>query len=155
MAPPHPQSSRLQRLLQQTVGPAPWFWETFPELRGPAGQIFTWQHHGSEGQLAYLVTLHLRSEPDNPRLALNSYCRPFAVDPHRLGIWCPDGRNLRFALFDLDALKTFGYEEIAGWFKPSPERIYSATAPRAEFSVSAMLKAGAHPIDAPARVSRC
>ena len=59
MAPPHPQSSRLQRLLQQTVGPSPWFWETFPELHGPAGQVFTWQHHGSEGQLAYLVTLHL------------------------------------------------------------------------------------------------
>ena len=69
MAPPHPQSSRLQRILQQTVGPAPWYWETFPELRGPAGQVFTWQHHGSEGQLAYLVTLHLRSQPEIPRLA--------------------------------------------------------------------------------------
>jgi len=150
MAPPHPQSSRLQRLLQQTVGPAPWFWETFPELRGPAGQIFTWQHHGTEGQLAYLVTLHLRSEPDQPRLALNSYCRPFALDPHRLGIWCPEGRNLRFVSFELDGLKTFAYEEIAGWFKPSPERVYSSTAPLAEFAVSAMLKEGTHTIDAPA-----
>lgn len=154
MAPPHPQSRRLQRILQQTVGPAPWYWETFPELCGPAGQIFNWRYHGAEGQLAYLVTLHLRSEPDKPRLALNSYCRPFAVDPYRLGIWCPDGRNLRYVLFQLDSLKTFDYEEIAGWFKPSPERIYSATAPLTEFSVSAMLKEGTHPVEVPAEFHR-
>ena len=48
------------------------------------------------------------------------------------------------------ALKPFDYEEIAGWFKPSPERIFSATPPLAEFSVSAMLKEGTHPIEVPA-----
>lgn len=111
MAPPHPQSGRLQRLLQHTIGPAPWFWETFPELKDPAGRVFNWQCHGSEGQLAYLVTLHLRSQPEKPLLALNSYCRPFVVDLNRLGIWCPDGRNLRFVLFDLESLKPFEYEE--------------------------------------------
>jgi hypothetical protein len=149
MPPPHPQSGRLHRLLQQTIGPSPWYWETFPELCGSAGQIFTWQHHGNDGQLAYLVTLHLRSQPDKPLIALNSYCRPFTVEPNRLGLWCPDGRNLRFVLFELDTLEPFDYEEIAGWFKPSPERIYSATPPLTEFSVSAMLKQGTHPIEVP------
>jgi hypothetical protein len=149
MPPLHPQSNRLQRILKQTVGPAPWFWETFPELRDSAGQIYSWHYHGSDGQLAYLVTLHRRSEPDTPRLALNSYCRPFLAEPGRLGIWCPDGRDLRFVLFELEALKTFQYEEIAGWFKPSPERIYSATPPLTEFAVSAMLKEGTHPIEVP------
>ncbi len=148
MAPPHPQSSRLLHLLKQTVGPG--FWETFPELRGSSGQVFTWQYRGTDGQLAYLVTLHLRSQSDKPLLALNSYCRPFVVEPNRLGIWCPDGRNLRFILFDLDSLKPFEYEEIAGWFKPSPERIFSAAPPIAEFSVTAMLTEGTHPVQAPA-----
>jgi hypothetical protein len=149
MAGPHPQANRLLRLLKQTVGPAPWYWETFPYLQGAAGQRFTWQHHGSDGPLAYLVTLNLRSEPDKPRLALNSYCRPFAVEPHRLGLWCPEGRNLRFVLFELDQLKMFSYEEVAGWFKQSNERIYSATAPLAEFEISAMLAEGTHPIAVP------
>ncbi len=150
MPSPHPQSHRLQRILQETVGPAPWYWETFPELRGAAGQLFTWQYHGSEGQLAYLVTLQLRSEPDVPRLALNSYCRPFAVEPHRLGIWCPDGRHLRFVLFELAQLKAFAYEDIAGWFKPSNERIYSAISPIAEFEIPNALPAGTHPVNVPA-----
>src|SRR5262249_10281790 len=56
---------------------------------------------------------------------------------------------LRFVLFELDALKTFGYEEIAGWFKPSPERIYSATPPLVEFGISAKLTQGTHAIAAP------
>jgi hypothetical protein len=57
---------------------------------------------------------------------------------------------MRFVLFDLDTLESFDYAEIAGWFKPSPERIFSATSPLAEFSVSAMLKEGTHPIEVPA-----
>ena len=150
MPAPHPQSSRLQRLIQQTVGPTPWYWETFPELRGPAGQLFTWKYHGSEGQLAYLVTLNLRPEPDVPRLALNSYCRPFAVDPHRLGIWCPEGRHIRFVLFELAQFKTFSYDDIVGWFKPSNERIYCATAPIAEFEIPSVLPPGTQPIRVPA-----
>lgn len=150
MTSPHPQSSRLQRIITQTVGPSPWYWETFPQLRGPAGQLFSWRYHGSDGELAYVVSLHLRSEPGTPRLALNSYCRPFAVEPHRLGIWCPDGRQIRLVLFELAQLKAFSFEDIAGWFKPSTERIYSATIPIAEFAIPNALPAGTHPVTVPA-----
>ena len=41
-----------------------------------------------------------------------------------LGIWCPEGRNLRFAAFEPDQLKAFDLAEIAGWFKQSSDRIY-------------------------------
>ena len=51
-----------------------------------------------EGPLAHLVTLGLEQEPDKPRLALNTYCRPFLVPPHFLGIWCPEGRSIRIDL---------------------------------------------------------
>ena len=55
-------------------------------------------------------------------------------------------------LFELEALKTFDYEEIAGWFKPSPERIYSATRRRWRSLRSApCCKQGTHPIEAPAQ----
>ncbi len=75
------------------------------------------------------MTLGLEQEPDKARLALNTYCRPFLVPPHFLGIWCPEGRNIRLACFDPDQLKAFDLAEVAGWFKQSSDRIYAGTAP--------------------------
>ena len=41
------------------------------------------------------------------------------------------------------------FAEIAGWFKPSGERIYAATAPIAEFETPLVLEPGMHKIDVP------
>jgi hypothetical protein len=114
-----------------------------------AGQRFVWTHHGDQGPVAYLVTLALEQEPDKPRLALNTYCRPFAGSPQCLGIWCPEGRSIRLACFDPDRLKAFDLAEIAGWFKQSADRIYSATPPLADFEVPLTLASGMHKIDVP------
>ena len=70
-------SSRLRDILAHTIGPTPWYWKTFPALNSAAGQRFVWTHHGDQGPLGYLVSLALEQEPDKPRLALNSYGRPF------------------------------------------------------------------------------
>jgi len=142
-------TARLRKILLQTVGPAPWYWETFPAFRSRSGQRFAWTHHGTEGPIAHLVTLALEQEPDKIRLALNTYCRPFLVPPHFLGIWCPEGRNIRLTCFDPDQLKAFDLSEVAGWFKQSSERIYSATPPIADFEVSLALSPGTHKIEVP------
>jgi hypothetical protein len=143
-------SSRVSKLLSQSIGPAPWYWETFPSFRSLSGQRFVWTHHGAEGPVAHLVTLGLEQEPDQIRLALNTYCRPFLVAPNLIGIWCPEGRNIRLACFDPDQLKAFDLSEVAGWFKQSSERIYSATTPVADFEVPLTLGPGTHKIDVPA-----
>ncbi len=140
---------RIRALLQQTVGPAPWYWETFPGIQGAAGQHFVWQFHGNQGALAYLVSLSLSTEPDVPRLALNTYVRPFLVQGSRFGLWCPQGRYIRMAVFDAEQLKPFEFEAVAGWFKQSTERIYSATAPLADFEFDGMLPQGTHSIEFP------
>ncbi len=75
-------ASRAREILSKTVGPAPWYWKTFPAFRSLAGQRFVWTHHGEQGPIAHLVTLGLEQEPDKARLALNTYCRPFLVPPH-------------------------------------------------------------------------
>ena len=142
-------TSRLRDILARTVGPAPWYWKTFPELTAASGQRFTWTHHGDQGPLGYVVTLALKQEPDKPRLALNTYCRPFPVSRSRIGIWCPEGRGLRLACFDLDELKAFDLSELAGWFKQSSDRIYAATAPVADFEVPLGLAPGMHTIIVP------
>jgi hypothetical protein len=139
----------LRDKLDRTVGPAPWYWKTFPALRSAAGQRFIWTYHGKSGPLAYLVSLALEQEPEKPRLALNTYSRPFLVPPAHLGVWCPESQNIRFACFDPDQLKAFDFAEIAGWFKQSSERIYAATPPIADFEVLASFAPGTNQIDVP------
>jgi hypothetical protein len=141
-------NSRLKDLVTRATGPAPWYWKTFPVLNARSGQRFVWTHQGEQGPLGYVVTLNLEQQPDKPRLALNTYCCPFLAPPDKLGIWCPEGKNLRFVCFDPDQLQAFDFAEIAGWFKSSSERIYSATAPIADFEVP-HLPAGTHKIEVP------
>ena len=135
---------KLKEVIASAVGPAPWYWETFPRPTGASGKGYEWQFHKPESQLAYLVTLHLPGEPESPRLALNTYCQPFKINSDTFGVWCPEGRGLRFVAFDPDSLKTFDFQEIAGWFKSSSERMYAATAPIAEFSLPTTMSAGTH-----------
>ncbi len=139
---PTPNLASIRQQLERTVGPAPWYWKTFPAFRSAAGQKFDWTHHGEQGPVGYVVSLALEQEPDKPRLALNTYCRPFLAAPGRLGIWCPEGRNIRLACFDPDQLQAFDLAEIAGWFKQSSDRIYAKTAPVAEFEVPLTLGTG-------------
>jgi hypothetical protein len=115
-------------------------------------QHFIWTHHGETGPIAHLVTLGLEQESNLARLALNTYCRPFLVPPHFVGIWCPEGRSIRVTCFDPDQLKAFDLAEVAGWFKQSSERIYAATAPIADFEIPLSLAPGTHKIEAPAEL---
>jgi hypothetical protein len=145
-------TQRLREILTSTIGPAPWYWKTFPSFRSLAGQKFLWTHHGETGSIAHLVTLGLEQDSSQVCLALNTYCRPFLVPPYFLGIWCPEGRNIRVMCFDPDQLKTFDLAEVAGWFKQSSDRIYSATAPMADFEIPLSLAPGTHKIDVPAQL---
>ncbi len=146
-------ASRVRKILSSTIGPVPWYWETFPSFHAHSGQRFVWQHHGAEGPVAHLVTLGLEQEPDKIRLALNTYCRPFPVSPNSLGIWCPEGRSIRLACFDPDQMKSFDVAEVAGWFKQSADRIYAATPPIADFETPLALGPGTHKIEVPAELA--
>ena len=144
-------TSRARDLLSATIGPTPWYWKTFPALTACGGRL-AWTHHGEQGALGYLVSLAFEGDPEKPVLALNTFCRPFLVPPDRLGIWCPEGRVLRLLCFDPSQLKSFDLAEIAGWFKPSAERIYAATPPLAEIEIPLALAAGTHKIEVPAEL---
>jgi len=144
--------TRLSKELAHIIGPAPWYWKTFPTLRSAAGRRFIWTYHDEKGPLQYVVSFGLEQEPEKPRLALNTYSRPFLVPPAHLGIWCPEGPNIRVTCFDPDQLKAFEFAEIAGWFKQSSERIYAATPPLADFEVSSSLPPGANQIEVPAEL---
>jgi len=59
------------------------------------------------------------------------------------------GSNIRLTCFDLDQLKAFELAEVAGWFKPSSDRIYAATPPIADFEIPLTLAPGTHKVDVP------
>jgi hypothetical protein len=143
------QKSRLLAGIEKSTGPSPWYWATFPSVVSHARQKFVWTYHGDSGDLAYLVTLALEQEPLTPRLALNTFCVPFLIPPNLLGIWCPEPGGLRVMCFDPDQLAGFPIEEIVGWFKQSNDRVYSRTAPVAEFEVGRRLPEGTHKIEVP------
>jgi hypothetical protein len=145
-------TQHLREILAGTIGPAPWYWKTFPSFRSLSGQRFLWTHHGETGPVAHLVTLGIEQDCDQVRLALNTYCRPFLVPPHFFGIWCPEGRSIRITCFDPDQLKAFDLGEVAGWFKQSSDRIYSGTEPIADFEIPLSLGPGTHRIDVPAEL---
>ncbi len=140
---------QLHKLVQSATGPAPWFWETFPEVRGGGSRTYRWRFHGQQEGLNFLVTLHRDGEPDQPRLALNTYCRPFPISPGKFGIWCPEGRVLRFVCFEPDHMQAFSFEEIAGWFVASSERLYATTPPLEEFQVQTQLEPGTQALIVP------
>jgi len=150
---PTPNLANIRQQLARTVGPAPWYWKTFPAFQSAAGQKFSWTHHGDQGPVGYVVSLAVEQEPDKVRLALNTYCRPFVVSPQCLGVWCPEGRNIRVVAFDPDKLEAFDLAEIAGWFKQSSDRIYAKTAPVAEFEVPLGLGPGMHKIEVPVELA--
>jgi len=150
---PTPKVASIRQQLERTVGPAPWYWKTFPAFQSAAGQKFAWTHHGEQGPVGYVVSLAQEHAPDVLRLALNTYCRPFVASPQGLGVWCPEGRNIRVACFDPDQLQAFELAEIAGWFKQSSDRIYAKTAPVAEFEVPLGLGPGMHKIEVPAELA--
>jgi hypothetical protein len=141
---------RLHKLVEQTPGPAPWYWKSFPSVTTVSGTTFQWTYHGEQGSLAYLVTLNEPGKSNDPVLALNTYCTPFAMPDGRLGIWCPEGRSMiRLLAFDPQKLLPFPFEEIVGWFKNSGDRVYSKTEPVADFEFSAELPEGTHELHFP------
>ena len=149
------EKSRQQEIISKTTGPAPWYWKNFPVVKGATGKEYEWVHHGEEGQLAHLVTLHETGKTNDPLLALNIYCTPFEIGEGRFGIWCPDGRNmLRVVAFELDGLKPFVFEEIVGWFKQSTERIFAKVEPAADFEFSAELNEGMQELSVPEPLRR-
>ena len=150
---PIPNLTSIRQKVDRMVGPAPWYWKTFPAFQSDAGQRFVWTHHGEEGPVGYVVSLAPEQESEKPRLALNTYCRPFLASSRCLGIWCPEGRNIRFTAFHPDQLEGFDLAEIAGWFKPSSDRIYSKTPPLADFEVPLTLGPGTHKIEVPAELA--
>lgn len=96
---------RLRELIDRAVGPAPWYWETFPTLHSE-GRTYKWRSFGNKGDFAYVTALE-EEAIEKPLLVLNTATWPFAANPGYLGVWYSTGRYdfIKVQVFKLDDLR--------------------------------------------------
>ena len=58
-------SPSAQEAINNAIGPSPWYWKTFPPIRGNQRNRYVWNHHGNRGKFAYLVSLSAPNDNNN------------------------------------------------------------------------------------------
>ncbi len=137
-----------QELISKAIGPSPWYYQTFPEIKAKSGRVFSWLFHGTEGEQAYLVSFG-RKEEVKKTLILNTYVRPFIIHSPLLGIWFHDDNDLYFHCYDPDIMTEFSLSEIPSGFKESKNQLFSLSKPIAQFKINKFIEEGEHKIDVP------
>lgn len=139
--------NEFERVLESVVGPAPWYWKTFPVLE-TGGKTFLWNFLGQKGPLADLVTLH-EKEKQEPLLILNTYVRPFHANGGFLGLWYPvhDQKELHITFLDLAHLRPIDrFEETAMNFRNSRTLLLYSSPVAEKIKIPEGLPAGDHKI---------
>lgn len=80
-------NARIAQTLERAVGPAPWYWPTFPAIPRLGGEPFKWRFVGNDGPLAFVVALVEDANAKHTRLILGTHTRPFQLRTRRLGLW--------------------------------------------------------------------
>ncbi len=139
----------VQDLINNTIGPAPWYWNTFPSITGNLKSRFAWSFPGYKGKYSYLVFLSVQNEENNLKVALNTYTRAFLLGPHHLGLWHYENKQIHLLCFDPEKMPTFKPEELPLDFKNSKKSYYTLANPVCEYVIPGTLAAGCHTLNFP------
>ena len=141
----------IERVLRDVVGPAPWYWKTFPLLSSSDGRSWTWQLHGFKGPHASSVTLGLAGPQHEPRLAVAMYVRPFAIRMSLLGLWFENRKSERLELVcvELDRLQVSSVEALTAQLHSKQSLFYAGGAPVWTIHIPTGLSEGLHEIQFP------
>jgi hypothetical protein len=111
---------RIQSAMEAAIGPAPWYWKTFPPVTAENGTRFEWRCLDDLEKVGRLITLNPTGKEEDRRLILGLYSRPFIVPPNSLGIWFPGaghGHTVELIVFDPKTLTSLSMGEIKESFK--------------------------------------
>ncbi len=136
----------LRKLIDSTVGPAPWYWSTFPPF-DVGGRQLRWRFLGTKGKCAHLVVLEEKGGGSQPLLALNTYARPFPANSGYLGIWYPmESQNvLEIVIFELAGLRSIkGFSDQLPDFKNSSVPLLHSSPMSEHLRIPDRLPAGPH-----------
>ena len=136
----------VQELINGTVGPAPWYWQTFPAIQGNLKNKYIWNYHGESGKHSYLVSLSKTGDPKNIKIVLNSYTHPFLIHPTSLGLWYVQNKQIHMLCFDPEKMPSFTLEGVPADFRNSQLSHYTLANPVAEVVIPITLNEGLHTI---------
>ncbi len=103
--------SEKTRQISLSVGPAPWYFSTFPNLQTSSGSIYHWSFLGTEGDLAYKVGLLTSLDEHCYKFLANTYTRVFRISQDEFGVWFPEKDNdIIIRCFSLDSLAEFSID---------------------------------------------
>ena len=74
-------STRLRDILAPTIGPAPWYWQTFPAMTSIAGQRYGLDLPGIRRSGSLRGDARTGTGTGYTATGSNTYCRPFFVPP--------------------------------------------------------------------------
>lgn len=110
--------SEKTRQISLSVGPAPWYFSTFPNLQTSSGSIYHWSFLGTEGNLAYKVGLVPGSGGGSLKFVASIYTRVFQLSQGNFGVWFQTEDNMFIHCFALDSLADFTFDsEILSFCK--------------------------------------
>lgn len=134
----------ILKSIASAVGPAPWYWQTFPEME-IGGQKFNWRCDENPERRVLLAT---DDRPRQARLSVHIYTRVFVIPPGILGLWFEDGPALRVIALDPDSLGDFAADSVPSEGSRQP---FYATGHHVlgEFRIDRQLDEGEHVIDVP------
>ncbi len=112
----------IRELLKTAIGPAPWYWNTFPEITTKAGIKYKWNY--DEKKAEWIPYLEKVGENDCLLMGVDTYLRAFSLPTGYLGIWYPrsvpkpyEFLGVEFEFFDLEKLEKFTLIDIPKDFK--------------------------------------
>lgn len=136
-----------QKALQSAIGPAPWYWQSFPSIYGPSGKRYVWTIQESKARNVYFAALHREGKDDGYLLALGMYSRMFTLSPSMLGVWYQKDGLINLLCFNPDMLQTSSLDELSYGIGCNNRYCYTRSQPWAVMRISNSLEAGECKVD--------
>lgn len=137
--------SSILNVLANAIGPAPWYWKTFPEFN-IRGRRLTWSCNNNA---LFSVNLHPEGKPELSVLSIARYARVFPLPPNLLGIWFEDGLCIRIVALDPERLPEFATNDSSSDAVLDYGKFRCCGEVLGEFFVSRDLEVGEYRIDLP------
>lgn len=136
-------------LIKSSIGPSPWYWNTFPIINSKQGNQYKWDY--DEKKIEWVPYLKKAGSEDNLIMVIDSYISAFSLPDGEMGIWYPRTQHnpykflsIEFEIFNLDKLASFTFKDITKDFKKNDKKppYFCKGTSIAKFSIATNLKPG-------------
>lgn len=135
--------------VRKAIGPAPWYWETFPVIETDSGNRYLWRKQRREGSQTNDISLFESNDTNELKILLNTHTRPFLMGKNYLGIWFSRNSKITLRCFDLDNISSFKIDKLPENYYKSYEPYYCAGEHISEITFDSNSCEGIHNLHVP------